>query len=167
MLELYELQGLIPDVFGEGFSAYKSSLTVSADTTITNWNVASPYFSGSNFNETTGFYSVPKTGVYQTQAVISYSTGTITSQLGANSPTFIIKRTSPAANDLVTGKLPVLDVSILALLTLKTLLSSSTVTLAGTLQLTQGDAIGLLYNANNLTLTLTLQNILWAIYPLG
>lgn len=100
------------------------------------------------------------------QAIISYNAGTITTQLGANNPTFIIKRTSPTAADLVTGELPVLDVSIVALITLKTLLSSSTVTMTDSLQLTQGDTIGLLYNANNLALTLTLQNILWAIYPL-
>lgn len=167
MLMFYEIQGLAPNVLAEGFSAYRASLVVSANAMITDWDVSSPNFSGSNFNATTGFYTAPETGAYQTQAVISYTAGTITTQLGANNPFFSIERTSPTTTDLVAGKIPVLDVDIALLINLKTILSDSTVTLAGTLQLTQGDTLGLFYNSNSLSLPLTLQNILWATYPLG
>lgn len=167
MIRLYELQGLAPNVLVEGFSSYKASLSVSSNTMITNWNVSSPYFSGGNFNATTGFYTAPVTGAYQTQATISYTAGTITTQLGANNPTFIIQRTSPTTEDLVTGQFPILDINIALLITLRTLLSGSTITLAGTVQLTQGDTLGLFYNADSLTLALSLQNVIWTTYPLG
>ena len=166
MFKLFTIQGLAPHVLTEGFSAYKATLGVTGNTMITDWSMSSPNFSGNNFNGTTGLYTAPKTGAYQTQAIISYTAGTITSQLGANNPFFLIQRTAPATTDLFTGKLPVSDVDI-ALVNLRTLLSSSAVTLAGTMQLTQGDILGLFYNADGMTLGLTLEDIYWATYPLG
>lgn len=167
MIKFYKIQGLAPNVLAEGFSAYKASLSVSTDTMVTSWNVSSPYFSGGNFNATNGLYTAPETGAYQTQATISYTAGTITTQLGANNPAFIIQRTSPTTTDLVTGQFPILDVDVALLITLRTLLSGSTVTLAGTVQLTQGDTLSLFYNADGLTLALSLQNVVWTTYPLG
>ena len=167
MFKLFKIQGLAPHVLTEGFSAYKATLGVTGDTMITNWSMPSPYFSGNNFNGATGLYTAPKTGAYQTQAIISYTAGTITTQLGSNNPFFLIQRTAPTTDDILTGKLPVFDVNIVLLLNIRTLLSSSTVTMAGTMQLTQGDTIGLFYKADGMSLAFTLQNIFWAAYPLG
>lgn len=168
MLDLLEIQGLSPNILQLGFSAGKASLGVSGDAMITNWNTASPLFGGSGFNAAAGTYTVPETGVYALQAAISYVTNSaIASQLGANiNPNFAIRRSSPTAVNLIVGQFPVFYTN-LVLLSLRTILGSSTVTLSGVYRLTKGDTLGLYYYADGMTISLTLQNVLWTVYPLA
>ena len=167
LIELLNMNYLFPKILQEGFSAYKSSLGTSANTTITNWSVASPSFSSSNFIAGTGIFTVPISGVYATQATISYVTNSaISTQLGASiAPTFSIRQFTPTATDLIIGMLPVFYTN-LVILSLRTILASSTVTLSGVLQLTQGDTLGIYYDSDGMSLALTLQNIQWATYRL-
>jgi len=167
LIELYEIQGLFPNILQEGFSAYKASLTTSSDIMITNWNVASPFFSSGSFVAATGVYTVPVTGVYAMQATISYATSSvITTQLGTSiNPTFSIGRLSPTTATLIRGQIPVFYTNVLVL-SLRTILASSTITLSDVIRLTEGDTLGLLYNADGMTLSLDLKDIQWTIYRL-
>ncbi len=116
----------------------------------------------------TGLYTAPITGVYTTQATISYQTNSaITTQLGASiNPTFTIRRTSPTSADLLSGQLPIFYTN-LVLLSLRTILAAGTITLSGVVQLTEGDTLGLYYNADGMSLALTLQELRWAAYRLS
>ena len=166
MLQLLKIQGLFPDILQEGFSAYKASFGVSDDAMVTNWSVASPSFASSNFGAVSGVYTVPVTGVYATEATISYVTDSaITTQLGTSiSPSFTIKKTD-STSGLVVGMFPIFYTSLLVL-SLRTILASGTVTLSGVVQLTKGDTLGLYYNADGLSLALTLEEVRWAAFRL-
>lgn len=138
-----------------------------------NWSTASPYFSDPNFNAVTGNYTVPVTGRYAIKATINYATTAVLSiTLGAAvNPAFVVQRTSPIATALITGLFPVLNVNIALVLTLRAILGSGTVTLAGDVTLNAGDVIGLFYAANGLTLSLNLgsgatNGIVWSIHEL-
>jgi len=164
--------GTGPNVSQEGFSAFLAALSTSASTQLTGWSVAAPYFDSASFNETTGNYTVPATGRYSIKATINYATSVaVTVSLGAAiNPTFIVRRTSPATTDLIRGLFPVLNTALLVL-TARVILGSGTVTLAGEVELTMGDVIGLFYEANGLTLSLNLGGgssggIVWSVYRL-
>lgn len=73
---------------------------------------------------------------------------------GPVKPSFAIRRN--AATSLISGLFPLLNVNIIAVLNLRTILGNGTVTLAGEVELTAGDTIDLFYNANGLTIGLTL-----------
>lgn len=165
MIDLLEIQGLFPNILQEGFSAYNASLPVSSNAILSNWSVASPFFGSDHFDDMAGLYTAPVTGVYATQATISCTTGSaIEIQLGAGvNPGFLVKKSDDT--ELISGKIPVFDTNLL-LLKLRTLLSSSTVTLTGIVQLTQGEELGLYYDADGLQLTLTLQKVVWTMYRL-
>lgn len=154
----------------QGFSALISSITAAASTQLTGWTITSPYFNSGAFNETTGEYTVPNSGVYIIEAAINYSTTTpITASLGAAvNPTFAVRRTSPIVTDLISGFLPVLDVDVALILTLRSILANGMVSLTGEIDLTAGDVIGLFYEADGLTVTLDLggsgaEGIVWSI----
>ena len=156
-------------VTSEGFSAVLSTLTLSAGAQLTGWAVASPYFSSGNFNVSTGNYTVPTTGRYMIYATINYSTtAALSASLGSNiNPAFVIKRTSPTTTNLITGLFPVLNVNIALVLTLRAVLGSGTVTLAGEVQLNAGDVVGLYYVDSGLGLSLNLGGasnvVVWSI----
>jgi len=170
MLEILELTGFCPDTLQEGFSAYRTNLEVSDDTVLTGWTVSSPYFSGDNFNATTGIYTVPLTGVYAIEATINYATTAIEASLGTNiNPAFIVKRTSTPTADLIKGLFPMIDLNLtllFGLLSVRAILGSSTVTLAGVARLTEDETLELFYDANGMTLDLILQDIVWSVYRL-
>lgn len=157
-----------PTVTTEGFSAFLSTLSVSASSQLTGWSVAAPFFGSASFNAAAGNYTVPTTGRYIIQATINYSTtAAISLSLGAGvNPAFVVQRTSPSTTALVSGLFPILNVSV-TLLTLRSILGSGTVTLAGEVQLNAGDVVGLYYVANGLTISLTLGGssggIIWSI----
>ena len=141
----------------EGFSAFIPSLSsISASTQLTGWTVASPYFSSASFNASSGVYTVPATGRYSVQATINYSTtAAITVSLGASiNPTFIVQRINTSTN-LIAGLFPIMNFNV-TILTLRAILGSGTVTLAGEVTLNIGDTIGLFYNAGGLTISLNL-----------
>lgn len=141
-----------PTVTSNGFSATLTNTSLSANGQLTNWSTASPFFNSGSFNATTGNYTVPTTGTYLINATISYSTtAAIAVSLGSTvNPAFSVERSSPTSTILLTGLLPILNVSV-TLLTLRAVLGNGTVTLSGEVQLTAGDVIGLYYVANNFT----------------
>ncbi len=160
-----------PNVALEGFSAYKPSLAVSTSAQLTAWTVTNPFYDSPTFDETGGNYTIPVTGRYSIEATINYSTtAALSLSLGAGiNPAFVVRRTSPTTTDLVSGLFPLLDVNIALLLTLRAILGSGTVTLAGEFELTAGDVIGLFYAANGLTIPLTLggantAGIIWSVH---
>ncbi len=158
-----------PTVITEGFSAFLSTLSLAASSQLTGWTVTAPYFDSANFNETTGNYTVPETGVYIIQATINYTTtAAISLNLGAGvNPSFVVRRTSPTVTDLITGLFPVLDVNVALVLTLRAILGNGTVTLAGEVELNANDVVGLFYEADGLTVALDLggagSGIIWSI----
>lgn len=162
MLKLLQLAS---GALQEGFSASLLSLSTSTSVQLTGWSVASPYFGSANFNAATGNYTVPVTGLYSIEATVSYITNTaITASLTSNiNPFFVVRRTSPAALNLIIGLLPVLDINV-SLLTLRAILGNGAVTLSGEILLTAGDVINLYYNSNAMTVALTMQNVVWSVY---
>lgn len=154
----------------QGFSAFLSSMSVSGNTQLTGWTVTSPYFDSDSFDETTGEYTVPASGVYIIGAAINYSTASpITVSIGDTiNPTFVVRRTSPVVTDLISGLLPVLDVNVVLVLTLRAILGNGMVPLIGEADLEAGDVIGLFYEADGLGVTLNLggseaAGIVWSI----
>ncbi|MED4546114.1 collagen-like protein, partial [Lysinibacillus sphaericus] len=141
--------------FTEGFSAFLNTLAVSNSTTLTNWSVASPYFTTPAFNPTTGIFTVPTTGRYCFEATINYSTvAAISLGIGAGvNPSFTIRRNT--TTNLINGLFPVLNLAV-TLLTIRAVLGNGTVTLAGEVNLNAGDLIDLFYDANGLSIALTL-----------
>ena len=158
-----------PTATSEGFSAFLSTASVSASSQLTGWSVAAPYFNSGNFDPATGNYTVPATGRYIIEATINYATtAVITIALGAGiNPAFVVQRSSPTVTSLITGLFPILNVNIALILSLRTILGSGTVTLAGEVQLNAGDIIGLYYVANGLTIGLNLggsgSGIVWSV----
>jgi len=150
----------------------KSKAVASASTQLTGWTVTAPYFDSANFDETTGNYTVPATGVYFIAATINYATtAALTISLGAGvNPAFVVRRTSPTTTDLISGLFPLLNVNVALVLTLRAILGSGTVTLAGDVQLNAGDVLGLFYVADGLTVPLDLggtsSGIVWSLYRL-
>ncbi len=131
-------------------------MAVSGSTSITNWSVASPYFTTPAFNPTTGIFTVPTTGRYSFEATINYSTtAAISVTLGGGiNPSFAIRQN--ATTNLISGLFPVLNVNVALVLTLRAVLGNGTITLAGEVNLNAGDTIDLFYEANGLTISLTL-----------
>jgi hypothetical protein len=126
---------------------------------LTGWSVASPYFEdGFGFDEITGNYTAPATGTYSIKATINYAaTAAVTVSLGAGvNPYFVVRRTSPVATDLVAGQIPIFDVNVVLVLSLRTIVSSGVVTLEGDVDLNAGDVIGLFYEADGLVIPLDL-----------
>jgi hypothetical protein len=87
-------------------------------------------------------------------------------------PLIPLRRITPSATDLITGISPILNVNIALLLTLRTILGSSSITLAGDVTLNANDQIGLFYVSNGLTIILSLgstsnEDIVWSIHQLS
>jgi hypothetical protein len=157
----------------EGFSAFISNASVSANATLTGWSTASPYFpspSGS-FNASTGVYTVPATGRYLINANVNFSTtAAITASLGSGvNPAFAVQRTSPTSTTLISALVPILNLN-LTLLSIRSVLGSGNVNVVGEVALNAGDELVLQYQASGLTLTLNLGNssgIMWSVQRLS
>ncbi len=162
MLNIWPLA--IPNAAQEGFSAFLSSLSLSADAQLRPWTVTSPYFNSGNLDATTGDYTVPATGRYFIAATVSYTLNSaITISLGAGiTPSFVVRRSAPSSADLVSGLLPLLNVAV-TFLSLRAVLGAGTVTLTGEAQLNAGDTVGLYYVADGLTLTLNIESAVWSV----
>ncbi|MCI1966605.1 MAG: hypothetical protein LKJ17_10815 [Oscillospiraceae bacterium] len=168
MFQLFQPAYVGPRALDEGFSADLSVLNTSASTALTGWSTDNPYFSSSNFNATTGNYTVPVTGLYTMQAKINYTTNAaITASLGSSiNPFFVIQRTSPTATPLFSGLLPIFDADV-AILTLRAVLGNGGVTLTGVVSLTQGDVVNLYYDTDGMTIPITIQDTFWSAYRLA
>jgi hypothetical protein len=157
----------------DGFSAFKTALEVSTGTQLTDWTVDAPYYGDPNFDAATGNFTVPETGRYSIKATINYSTtAAISVAINASNPSFVVRRTSPAADDLISGLFPLLNVNVALLLQLRAILGNGTVNLAGDVELTAGDVIGLFYVDDGLTIALNLGGadaggIVWSIHRIA
>jgi collagen type VII alpha len=161
MLQVYQIA--VPNIMEEGFSALISSVSSSIGLRFQNWTVDSPNFGSTNFNTTTGIYTVPATGRYSIEAIINYDTDlAIDASIGVN-PFFAVEFTS-SFEKIISGLLPLNNISVLAL-TLRAILGGGAVTLAGEANLTLGDTLGLYYDTNGMTgITLNFSNIVWSVY---
>jgi len=156
-----------------GFCSSIPAASVSASTTFTIWNTSAPFYNTGNFDATSGEFTVPATGNYLISATIPYKTTapvTISQGAGVN-PYFEVVRTNPVTTSLLQGSLPMLDVNIALVLTLRSILGSGTVTIAGSVELTAGDVLTLNYNANGLTIPLNMggglgSGIVWSVTKL-
>jgi hypothetical protein len=135
--------------------------------------VAAPYYTDPAFDSTTGNFTVPATGRYSLQATINYTTdAVVTTTLGAGiDPAFVIRRTAPSTTDLVSGLLPLLDVNVALVLSLRTILGNGAVTLAVEVELTIGDIIGLFYEADGLGIDINIggptgEGVVWSVHRL-
>jgi len=156
-----------------GFCASVSAASVSASTAFTVWSTSSPFYNTGDFDATSGEFIVPATGNYLISATIPYkTTAAVTTSQGAGvNPYFEVVRTSPSSASLLQAYLPILDVNIALVLTLRSILGNATVTIAGSVELTAGDIITLNYNANGLTVPIDMggglgSGIVWSVTKL-
>jgi collagen type I/II/III/V/XI/XXIV/XXVII alpha len=157
------------------FSAFSNSLSVSGTgtTQLTELSVTSPYYDGTGFDEAAGTYTVPASGKYSVKITINYTAPSpASSTLGSGiDPGFILRRTSPVVTTLLAGNMPVFNVNITLVLTLRTILSTGQVIMVGDVDLTVGDVIGLFYVADGLNLGLNLSGnntpgVVWSMFSL-
>jgi hypothetical protein len=71
-------------------------------------------------------------------------------------PAFVVRRVSPVATDLASGQIPILNVNVPLVLTLRTAVDNASVAFAEVVQLNAGDVIGLFYDADGFTSALTI-----------
>ncbi|WP_438348403.1 stalk domain-containing protein [Paenibacillus sp. FA6] len=149
----------------EGFSVSRTTYSIASSTLFTNWSEASPYYASPTFNPATGIFTVPATGKYAIHATVNYKTNTaVSTSLGRGvDPVFTVKKNGNT--DLIKGYMPILDVNVALVLTIRTVLSSATVTLSGDVELQAGDQVGLYYEANGLTLGFSTDTV-WSIHRL-
>lgn len=159
-----------------GFFTTRSGLVVSDNATLDGWDIpAGVYYdnSGGAFNRTTGIFTVTESSIYSMKAIINYETSEpITAQLGAGStPSFEIRRNVVTPETLIAGTIPVLDVNITSVLTLRTILSSAEVILMGDISLNAGDEIYLEYVSSGLPTPLTLgvppRDLYWSVHRIS
>jgi hypothetical protein len=126
-----------------GFAANRvSTAAFNSDYTFNQpWTVNLPYYNDGNFNAATGAYTVPISGIYSVAAIIPYSNLVDTYSI-ISMPGFAIARngTNVMWGDLINAGFTNYRRSFVG-----------TVTLAGQLILTAGDAITLRYVANGHT----------------
>ncbi|MDR6809006.1 hypothetical protein J2Y45_006220 [Dyadobacter sp. BE34] len=152
-----------------GFTAALSSLTVNANSAITGYNQL--YADGAGLNTAAGTYTVPATGRYRISATVNYTTtAAISVALGASVDPRIALRVN--GTETLTGLFPILNVNVALVLTLRAILGSGTVVVAGDLPLNAGDVLDLQYVADGLTINLNLggtgitNGIVWSVRKL-
>lgn len=153
-------------VTSEGFSASGATTQILSSTLFKDWNVDSPYYANSSFDLATGIFTAPATGKYAVHATVNYKTNSSVSvSIGRGiDPVFLVKKNGNT--DLIKGYMPILDVNIALILTLRTVLSSATVTLTGDVELQEGDKVELYYEADGLILDFN-TDIVWSIHQLS
>jgi len=152
-----------------GFTATLSSLTVNANSAINGYNTL--YADGTGLNAGAGTYTVPTTGRYSISATINYSTtAAITVGLGAGVNPRIALRVN--GTETLSGLFPILNVNVALVLTLRAILGSGTVVIAGDVPLNAGDVLDLQYVASGLGINLNLggtgttNGIVWSVRKL-
>ncbi|MGE7023576.1 stalk domain-containing protein [Solibacillus cecembensis] len=149
-----------------GFSASGSISSMDSSTIFMNWIDSSPNYPSPDFDPSTGIFTAPEAGKYSIKATVTYKTNRAASvSLGSDiDPVFTVK--SDVNNDLIKGYLPILNVNVALILTLRTILASATVTLVGDVELQAGEQVELYYEADGLNLDLS-TDIVWSIHQLS
>lgn len=139
-------------------------MSFTTTTQLTGWTANAPFYADTAFDATNGTFVVPATGTYKISSVVNYSTtAAVTVSLGAGvNPAFEVRRNG--SDMLAQAKLPILNVNIALILTLRTVLGSAAVPLNAEVQLNAGDVVSLHYSANGLTLSLNVQDTNWSIH---
>ena len=122
---------------------------------------STPYYNLTTLDLATGVFTVPTTGKYAFKITINYNTtAAISASLGAGvDPAFVLRKTNAPAIDLVGGNVPVLNVNVALVLTLRAILGNGQVNLTGDFQLSAGDAVELIYVADGLAVALNLGGV--------
>ncbi|MCU6710971.1 collagen-like protein, partial [Paenibacillus sp. J5C_2022] len=154
----------------EGFSASINNMLGTSNTMqLLLWSTAAPGYNSPNFNSMTGEYTVPATGKYAINVSLNYKLSTAVSvSLGAGvDPYFTVQSDNGAPEEISKGYLPILDVNIALVLTLRTIMKQSVVTLSDEVFLTSGSKITVSYVADGLTLNLSEISGRWSIRQLS
>ena len=140
------------------FSVSRGSFALApATTTINGFSAAAPSYNDGSINIATGVFTAPVTGRYAFKVTITYAqTTALTAQLGAGvDPAFRLQRTN-VPTTLIAGHVPILNVNIALLLTLRVILGNGEVALVSDVALNAGDTIELQYVADGLTINLNI-----------
>jgi len=150
----------------EGFSVTGTTYSIASSTLFSNWSEASPYYGSSTFNPATGIFTAPATGKYAIHATVNYKIDApVSISLGRGvDPVFTVRKNGNT--DLIKGYMPIFDVNIALILSMRTVLGSATVTLSGNVELQAGDQVGLYYEADGLPLGFS-TDIVWSIHRLS
>lgn len=169
MTQLYRIPGLFPNPYTDGFAANLASLELATDNYLTGWSTDSPGFNSGNFNTSTGIFTVPATGLYAVEATLNYSTKTVASvTLGDDIyPLFELQKTDTPSSDLIIGYLPIFNFASVVIVTLRTVLNTSTITLTDIVSLSAGQHIQLHYTADSLTIPIIIKNTQWSMYRIA
>ena len=139
-------------------------MSVSATTQLTGWTTNAPFYADTSFNPASGNFTVPATGTYKISGVVNYATSAAVSvSLGAGVNPVLELRLN-GASVLAQARLPILNVNVALVLTLRTVLGSAALPLDAEVQLNAGDVVGLYYNASGMTLPLNVQETNWSIH---
>ncbi len=146
------------DVDSIGFSAYMDLASqISASGTLGNWTTSPiPYYESDDFNSTTYFdgvtgeYTVPDTGYYHVKFVFNYDMDTVpSSNLGSGTPYISLIRNTV---DIARSPLPIIDVDIPSVLTMRSLLKTGSAVISANYRLGAGDVIAVAFNDDGETL---------------
>ncbi len=161
MLTLFQPACTFPKSANIGFSAFIANSPLSSSAVLTNWKTSFPFFKSTNFSESSGNYTVPATGTYFMEVVITYITnGAISVSMGMN-PTFIVRRISPSQANILSGTFPIINIG--GTVTVRTILGNGQVVMSGVVQLTKGDLIDVYYNSDGMTIDFNLLSAVWAV----
>ena len=146
------------------FSANIENRIESTGFTFDNWTAADPYYTDPSFSLITGEFTVPVSGKYSFRITVPYQLeNPVTTSIGAGIFPNIVLRRTVAALDLSIGYLPILDVNVTLVLTLRAVLASGTITLTGDFDLTIGDVITLNYDPDGLTQSIVFGKIVYSV----
>ncbi|MDR0225478.1 MAG: hypothetical protein LBI66_03570 [Burkholderiaceae bacterium] len=148
----------------QGFSAtVAGSDLFSASAPLGGWSAGTPFDASPNFNAITGTFTVPQNGVYRISGAIQFAlSNAVNISLGAGvNPAVEMRRNGNAA--LTLARLPILNVNIALVLTLRAPLASATVPLDAEVRLDAGDTVSLYYNASGFSQNLAFTGSTWAI----
>ena len=158
------------------FSATLTNITSNISFQFGSFIIADPFYdsesSSTDFNESTGAYTIPATGNYSIKAVINYEqTGSPTAIADTVNPRIILRRTNDNAI-LLTGSFPILDYEDPQLsMDIRILATTGQVVLAGDIYVAAGDILVLEYQADNYPGTLQFgeansPGVVWSMHSL-